>query len=104
MSQPASTFISYSGDHGPITAVATALRHHGLRPWRDADDLPLGARTRDQILKELAECRAAMIWLSRATLDSEYVKRIELPAIFEEHDRRGLIVIPIFVDWGPGAD
>lgn len=104
MSQPDSLFISYSGDLDTITAVATALRRQGLRPWRDADDLPLGARTRDEILSELTGCCAAMIWLSRATLDSDYVKRIELPAIFEQHEQRGLIIIPIFVDWAPGAD
>jgi hypothetical protein len=104
MSQDDSVFISYSGDHDRIAAIATALRRQGLRPWRDADNLPLGARTRDEILNELAGCRAAMIWLTRTTLDSAYVKRIELPAIFEQHERRGLVIVPVFVDWDPGAD
>src|SRR4051794_17110902 len=103
MPHPDSVFVSYSGDYEAIKAVTAGLRQHGLRPWRDADNLPLGSRTRDQILGELAGCRAAMVWLSRTTLDSDYVKHIELPAIFQQHEERGLIIIPIFVDWSPGA-
>lgn len=62
----------------------------------------MGARTRTEIEAELSECRAAMIWLH--TLSSGYVTRIELPTVFAEHDRRGLEIVPIFVDWEPGDD
>lgn len=99
-----SVFLSYSGDRHGVSQLATALRRHGMRPWRDADALPLGARTQAEIEAELSECRAAMIWLTRQTLASDYVTRIELPTVFAEHDRRGLEIIPVFVDWGPGAD
>lgn len=75
-----------------------------MRPWRDADALPMGARTRAEIEAELGECRAAMIWLTQQTLSSDYVTRIELPAVFAEHDRRGLEIIPVFVDWEPGDE
>lgn len=99
-----SVFISYAGERPKVAVLATALRRHGMRPWRDADSLPLGARTRTEIEAELADCRAAMIWLTRDTLASDYVTRVELPAIFSEQDRRRLAIIPIFVDWPPGHD
>lgn len=99
-----SVFLSYSGDRPRVSQLATALRRHGMCPWRDADALPLGARTQAEIEAELSDCRAAMIWLTRQTLASDYVTRIELPTVFAEHDRRGLEIIPLFVDWAPGAD
>jgi hypothetical protein len=99
-----SVFLSYSGDRARVGVLATALRRHGMRPWRDADSLPLGARTQAEIEAELAGCRAAMVWLTRQTLESDYVTRVELPTIFAEHDRRGLKIIPIFIDWTPGMD
>lgn len=99
-----SVFISYSDDHLRIEALATALRRYGMRTWRDVEALPLGIRTRSEIETELAVCKASIIWLTHETLASEYVRLVELPTIFAEHDRRGLIIIPIFVDWSPGGD
>jgi hypothetical protein len=95
-----SVFLSYSGDDR-VALLAAALRWHGMRPWRDGDSLALGVPTRAEIVAALADCRAAMVWLTETTLNSDYVTRVELPAIFEEHDQRGLDIIPIFVDWRP---
>lgn len=95
-------FISYSKDTESVGQLATALRQHGLRPWRDAESLGLGGATRETIRAELTECRAAMIWLTKSTLASDYVTKIEIPEIFKQHHGRGIRIIPIFVDWHPG--
>lgn len=97
-------FISYSTDSERVGHLATTLRQCGLRPWRDAESLGLGAATREAIRSELIECRAAMIWLTEATLASDYVTKIEIPEIFQQHKDRGLRIIPLFVDWAPGED
>jgi hypothetical protein len=97
-------FISYSRDPVRVGQLATTLRQHGLRPWRDAESLGLGAPTRETIRAELADCRAAMIWLTKPTLASDYVTKIEIPEIFQQHVDRGLRIMPVFVDWDPGLE
>jgi len=56
--------------------------------------------TRDSIASELARCDAAMLWLGGGTLASDYVRKIEIPLIFENNQTRGLRIIPLFVDDG----
>lgn len=96
-----SIFVSYSRDPERVTQLVQALRVHGLRTWRDQDSLASGEMTRDAVLSELASCDAAMVWLGGGTLDSDYVRNIELPAIFENNGTSGLRIVPLFVDVSP---
>lgn len=66
----ASAFISYSKSRPVLAQVAHALRRHGAPPWRDADSLPIGGRTREEIEAELERCHGALLWLSEDTLRS----------------------------------
>lgn len=91
-------FVSYSGDHARVRDLVMTLRRHGVRTWRDEDNLNSGAMTRDAIASELARCSAAMLWLGGGTLTSDYVKNIEIPLIYENNGSRGLRIIPLFVD------
>ena len=87
--------------------MQSSLRHFvatACDPGATPKRYRLGARTRDEIIRELDQCRAAIVWLSRATLTSDYVKTIELPTIFEQQERRGLDLIPVFVDYAPGDE
>lgn len=98
--------ISYSRDHDRVRALVVGLRRHGLRPWRDQDSLDSGDQTEQTIIDELAHCDSAMLWLGGNTLKSEFVRRIEIPHIFESNRRRGMRIVPLFVDLDPttGAD
>ena len=93
-------FVSYSGDRDRVGDLVRALRRHGLRTWRDEDNLESGEMTRDSIASELARCDAAMLWIGGGTLASDYVRKIEIPLIFENNQTRGLRIIPLFVDDG----
>ena len=97
----ASAFISYSKSRPVLAQVAHALRRHGAPPWRDADSLPIGGRTREEIEAELERCHGALLWLSEDTLRSAYVLKVELPAIQRQVERRGLRVVPVFVGMEP---
>lgn len=100
---PAIPFISYSQDRAIVEQLARALRLHGIPAWRDEDSLPFGERTQEAIQAELASCDGALLWLSERTIASDYVKRIELPAIHRELQRREFRLFPIFVGMSPEA-
>jgi hypothetical protein len=90
-------FISYARDPR-VDTLAVTLRRHGLTVWRDKDSLRDGDPTEEQIRAALAECDAAIVWIGGGTLASPYVCNKELPVIFKEHERRGLRIVPLFVD------
>lgn len=89
-------FISYSGNRDERQALWTALREHGLRPWRDVEDLDLGAQSQRSIPGEIAECAAAILWLSEEAFTSDFVANIEVPAIREAIRERGINLLPVF--------
>jgi hypothetical protein len=93
-----SAFVSYSGDFDRVHDLVQALRRHGLRTWRDQDDLGQGAETEAEIDAALARSTAAFVWLGGQTMTSAFVRNIELPLIFRHSRERGLRVVPVFVD------
>jgi hypothetical protein len=88
-------FISYASSRERRKLLSSALRDHGLRPWRDVETLNLSDPTTDTITSELATSAAAILWIDRAFLASVYVQRVELPAVARAF-RRGLRVLPVF--------
>jgi hypothetical protein len=93
-------FISYASSRERRKLLSSALRDHGLRPWRDVESLNLSDLTTETIIAELATCAAAILWIDRAFLDSGYVERVELPAVARAF-RRGLRVLPVFDGLSP---
>lgn len=89
-------FISYSGSRIDRAAPFFALRDHGLSPWRDVESLDLGDDTTAIIEDELAHCSGAILWINEDVLASAYVATVELPAIANAWERRGLRIVPIF--------
>lgn len=95
-------FVSYSDD-SRVDRIRTVLRQHGLSVWQDKTALGSGERTEEAIRGALAICDAAIVWIGGRTLESDYVRNTELPIIFEEARRRGLRIVPLFVDCDPGV-
>lgn len=94
-------FISYSKSRTDRTALVHALREHGISPWRDVEDLDVGARTTDDIEAELEKCTSAILWVNADILDSDYVAKVELPALSRAARSRDLRIIPIFDGMSP---
>lgn len=90
------TFISYSGNRIKRAELFYALREHGLRPWRDVESLDLGENTTDEIEDALNESAVAILWINDDVLMSDYVARVELPAISRAWSRNGLRIVPVF--------
>ena len=94
-------FISYSGNRIDRAALFYALRDHGLNPWRDVENLDLGDDTTDVIEEELARCSGVLLWLNEDILASQYVAKVELPAIARAWRRGGLRIVPVFDGMSP---
>lgn len=93
-------FISYSGNRAEREHLVLALKEAGVRPWRDVEDLPAGAGTRDTIERELARCTAAILWINEWALSSDYIRDIEAPLINEAVTTRGIRVLPVADGFG----
>jgi len=94
------SFVSYSKDYDRVGALVMALRRHGLRLWRDQDSLQSGTATAQEIAAALEGSNSFLLWLSDTTLDSDYVWNVEVPQAFDAHKRRGLRIVPLFIDIG----
>lgn len=94
-------FISYSKSRDDRAALVYALREHGVTPWRDVEDLNVGARTTDDIEAELERCTSAILWVNADILNSDYVEKVELPALSRAARKRDLRIIPIFDGMSP---
>jgi hypothetical protein len=100
---PPRAFISYRRtDEGEARAVGQALRRAGVRPWRDLDDLAIGRPTEQEIRQAIrTECGGAVLWLSRAALESDFIMELELPEIVRQATEGGFVVVPVFRDMSP---
>lgn len=94
-------FVSYTGNRIERAEIVRALRDHGINPWRDVENLNAGDATTDTILAALADCSGVLLWVNRQIIESEYVRRIELPAIDQAAHTRALRIVPVFDDLTP---
>lgn len=89
-------FISYSDERDARAELVSALREHGVTPWRDVEDLDLGSATTDTIEAELVDCAGAILWINEQVLGSAYVADVEFPAIARAARDRGIRIVPVF--------
>jgi hypothetical protein len=80
-----SIFISYSRRNGPwvdrLRTLFQPMERRGmLSTWSDAD-LEAGLPWEPQLLSSIAAARAALLLVTPALLASDYVKKVELPAL-----------------------
>ena len=67
-------FISYaSEDKVWAERIAAALREHGLRCWRDKDNLRIGDEFDERISDAIAKSRVVLLLISRTTVKKPYV-------------------------------
>jgi hypothetical protein len=95
----AKIFLSYSRKNlDEVVMLANQLKARGLGTWQDVRDLSPGTPTEEQIRDALAQdCDGFLVYLTRQSLESGYVMKIEVPAALRQSDDDpGFAVIPVF--------
>jgi hypothetical protein len=88
-------FVSYSHEDDrwqKLLRQACAPFKDRVELWSD-QDIPTGARWRDQIEARLAQAKVAVLLVSAAFLASRFITEIELPKILRRHQLEGLTVL-----------
>jgi hypothetical protein len=76
--------------------LGSAIRSERLRVWDDSQ-IEVGAIWRDEIKKALAAARVAVLLVSPAFLNSEFIANDELPPLLMAEKNKGLIICPVFL-------
>lgn len=95
----AKIFLSYKRkDLDEVVMLANQLKARGLSTWQDVSDLSLGRPTEQQIRDALAlECVGFLVYLTKDSLESDYVMKVELAAALRQRDDDpGFAIIPVF--------
>jgi hypothetical protein len=95
-------FFSYSHEDEKwlqeLKAVLTpAIRAGLLSEWDDTQIQP-GARWRDEIETALAAAKVAVLLVSKAFLNSEFITSEELPTLLKAEKDKGVIIVPVVLD------
>jgi hypothetical protein len=73
-----------------------SLRGLGISSWIDSQIAP-GQRWESEIKRALSEAKVAVCLVSPSFVDSDFITRVELPALLKAEMDRGLRVYPVFV-------
>jgi hypothetical protein len=88
-------FVSYSHEDDrwqKLLRQACAPFKDRVELWSD-QDIPTGARWRDEIEAQLSQAKVAVLLVSAAFLASRFVTEVELPKILKRHQQDGLTVL-----------
>jgi hypothetical protein len=96
-------FVSYSGDRDDRVHLVRALKEHGIRPWRDVEDLPLGEDTTEEIGRVLGTCSGVILWINERALESDFIRNVEAPRIVEARTDRGIRIVSVSDGFPIGA-
>lgn len=102
-------FLSHNReDAGDLEILRAELTIRGAGGWQDVRDLPLGERWAAAFRRAIGRETGGFIWWgTRKALESQTIRRLELPAALRRH-RRGCRdsypVVPLFVDLSPSRD
>ena len=92
-------FLSYRRNNlDEVLLLANQLKARGLSTWQDVSDLSLGRPTEQQIRDALAlECDGFLVYLTKDSLESDYVMKVELlAALRQRDDDPEFAIIPVF--------
>jgi hypothetical protein len=94
-----SCFISYSAkDQVFAERLHADVQNKGVRCWFAPHDLPIGAKTWDEIDEAIRLRDKLLVVLSRAALDSDWVEDEVTKAYAEERTRKEVVLFPIRID------
>ncbi len=94
-----SCFVSYSwNDKEFATQLHDDLQAVGVRCWLDGKDLKPGDRIADQVDRAIQVHDKVLLVLSRASLESQWVKHEIRHALRLEQARRKTVLFPISID------
>jgi hypothetical protein len=95
-----SIFVSYSHKDGEImTQLSKFIRvtmQREVTPFSDQNIAP-GATWRDALQRAMAEASVAILIVSIDALDSECIRKEELPTLLKRREEEGLTIIPVIV-------
>jgi hypothetical protein len=97
-SRPATAFLSYAReDAEEAKYLQQQLNVRGVRAWRDVTDLPLGGSNKDEITQAIEqESDAFVIYITRQSLESQFIWNIEVPSALQRWERdRAFNIVPI---------
>jgi hypothetical protein len=88
-------FVSYSReDSNPVDEVVEHLRNSDLDIWRDRQEMVLGERIRERILKGIQSSSVVLVFISRHSVESPWVLS-ELDTAMMLEMRRDTKVVPV---------
>lgn len=89
-------FISHAGENRAVAVrLRQALVDAGVRPWASFVDIPVGAPYPEQIVRAIAGCRAMVLLVSAASMQSEHVYR----EVVEASSRaQKMALLPIYIE------
>jgi uncharacterized protein YjbI with pentapeptide repeats len=94
-----SCFISYSALDRPVAEkIYEDLQEIGVRCWFAPHDLPIGAKTLQNIDHQIAHLDKLLLILSANSLRSDWVEDEVSKAFAEERRRQSLVLMPIRID------
>jgi uncharacterized protein YjbI with pentapeptide repeats len=94
-----SCFISYSAkDEFFAERLHADLQNKGVRCWFAARDLPIGAKTWDDIDEAIRLRDKLLVILSKASIDSDWVEDEVNKAYAEERSRKQVVLFPVRID------
>ena len=94
-----SCFISYSSqDEKFVKKIHNDLQAKGVRCWYAPHDLPIGAKTREEIEKAIYKHEKLLLILSKTSAGSQWVEQEVETALQKEREEDRLVLFPIRID------
>jgi hypothetical protein len=95
-------FISYSHDDikwlEAITEQLAVLQAEGLVSLCDDSKLRVGEGWFEQLHEMMLSARLGLLLISAPFLSSEFVRRQEIPRLFDRHEEGGMKIYPLLVE------
>lgn len=92
-------FLSHSSKDKPfVRQLASDLKANGVQVWLDELSIKVGDSIPDRISQGLAESDYFLVALSRASTQSEWVRRELNAALIKEVERRAVSILPLKLD------